>query len=226
MRKVRGPAANHLLADMSRADFGQLLPHLAPIELSFAEVLVERNARSPYVYFPTSGIIGIHTPIIGGGTTLALIGREGMVGSAVAAGIRVPPTLMMVQRPGGAMRIEARRFQRLAGSSVSLQREIHRYTAGLLRRARQMAVCNSYHSVEARLARCLLEASDQARSDEIQITQESLANMIGGRRIGVNTAATSMRGRKLIDYSRGRLLIVNRKRLRRLACACYEPPAS
>ena len=225
MRKSYGPAANELLDEMSRDDYRRASPYLIPVDLAFADVLVERNAPSPHVYFPTSGVIGIDTLTVSG-ASLLLIGKEGMVGSSIAAGIREPPALIVVQREGVAMRMESRRFRILADDSVSLQRQLHRYTWGLLKRALQMAVCNSYHSVESRLARCLLEASEQAKTHEIRITQQSLALMIGARRIGVNAAATSMRERKMIDYARGRVRIVNRKPLERLACACYARHAS
>lgn len=214
-------AANELLGDLSQADYRQVRPYLTAINLSFADVLGKRNITAEHVYFPTSGLISIHTITVGR-VSVALVGHEGMTGSAVAAGIEAPRALIVVQGEGVALRMDARRFQILAYQSISLQRHVHRYTHHLLRHASRMAVCNSYHSVETRLARCLLEASDQGGSNEIRITQQLLAYMIAARRPGVSVAAASMRRRKLIDYTRGRLVIISRKGLKRLTCGCYE----
>ena len=210
-----------MLADLSRDDYRRIRPHLTSVALSFADVLGEPDARIKHVYFPTSGLIAVLTATAGG-MSLALVGKEGMVGSSVGAGVGAPLSLILVQGDGTAMRMDAGRFDAFAERSVSLQRQIHRYTCGLLKRALQVAVCNGFHGVEARLARCLLEASDQVKSDEIRITQQSLAYIMSAHRSGVSIAATSMRRAKLIEYARGRLRIINRKGLARLACACYD----
>lgn len=220
MLKSGASAANELLEGLTRDDYRRVFPDLTKVDLSFADVLSQPNATAKHVYFPTAGLIGIHSDTISR-ASLVLVGREGMVGYAVATGVAVPQALVMVQGAGTAMRMDAQRFRVLADRSASLQQYIHRYTYSLLKRASQMAVCNSFHSVEARLARCLLESGDQARSDEIRITQQALAHMIGARRSGVSIAATSMRRRHLIEYARGRLRIVDRRALKRLACACY-----
>lgn len=221
MKKSSGRAANQLLADLSHADYRRVSPHLEGITLSFADVLTERAALVRHVYFPTSGLIALRTSTIGR-PSLAVVGSEGMVGSSVAAGFATSEALVVVQGEGAAMRVHARRFRLLVEGSPTLQRQIHRYTVDLLRRASQTAVCNGVHRTEARLARCLLETSDRAGTRDLRVTQEQLAYLIGARRTSVSTVATSMRRRRLISYARGRLRIADRKGLRQLACACYR----
>jgi len=221
LKKSSGRAANQLLADLSHSDYRRVSPHLQAITLAFAAVLTDRNALVGHVYFPTSGLIALHTPTIGR-PSLAMVGSEGMVGSSVAAGIAKSEALVVVQGEGAAMRLHARRFRLLVERSPTLQRQIHRHTVDLLRRASQTAVCNDVHRTEARLARCLLETSDRAGTRYLRVTQEQLAHLIGARRSSVSIVATSMRHRRLISYARGHLRITDRKGLRRLACACYR----
>jgi CRP-like cAMP-binding protein len=221
LKKSSGRAANQLLADLSHSDYRRVSPHLQSITLAFAAVLTERNALVGHVYFPTSGLIALHTATIGR-PSLAMVGSEGMVGSSVAAGVAKSEALVVVQGEGAAMRLHARRFRLLVERSPTLQRQIHRHTVDLLRRASQTAVCNDVHRTEARLARCLLETSDRAGTRYLRVTQEQLAHLIGARRSSVSIVATSMRHRRLISYARGHLRITDRKGLRRLACACYR----
>ena len=221
MKKSSGRAANQLLADLSHSDYRRVSPHLQSITLAFAAVLTERNALVGHVYFPTSGLIALHTATIGR-PSLAMVGSEGMVGSSVAAGVAKSEAFVVVQGEGAAMRLHARRFRLLVERSPTLQRQIHRHTVDLLRRASQTAVCNDVHRTEARLARCLLETSDRAGTRYLRVTQEQLAHLIGARRSSVSIVATSMRHRRLISYARGHLRITDRKGLRRLACACYR----
>ena len=221
MPKPASRAANQLLEELSHADYGQMFPQLSAVVLSFADVLAEPDATARYVYFPMSGLVAIHTATIGR-PSLALVGSEGMIGSSLAAGVAAPFALVVVQGPGTAMRMDARRFRVLADRSTSLQRQMHRYTLRLLGRTSQMAVCNGVHAAEARLARSLLEASDRAHSEKVRITQQQFAYLIGARRGAVSIAATSLRRRGLITYSRGRVRIVDRKVLNGVACACYD----
>jgi CRP-like cAMP-binding protein len=221
LKKFSGRAANRLLADLSHADYRKVFPHLESITLSFDDVLAERNALVSHVYFPTSGLIALRTPTIGR-PTLSVIGSEGMVGCSVAAGFVTSEALVVVQGEGAAMRVNASRFRWLVERSPTLQRQMHRYTVDLLRRASQTVVCNGVHRTEARLARCLLETSDRAGSRDLRVTQQQLAYLIGARRTSVSIFATSMRRRWLISYARGRLRITDRKGLRQLACACYR----
>jgi CRP-like cAMP-binding protein len=216
-------AANALLKDMARPDYLRVFPHLVRVDLSFAQVLAD-PARSPkYVYFPISGLIAVHTPVVNGVST-GLVGNEGMVGALVSATSRDLHDLAVVHGEGTSMRIESRRLRQVSDISVSLQRQMHRYTWKLLQSASQQVLCTGLHALEARLVRCLLEASDRAHSEELRLTQQFLAQMIGAERSGVSVAASSLRRRNLIEYARGRLRIVDRVALRGAACSCYFAP--
>jgi CRP-like cAMP-binding protein len=216
-------ATNALLKAMARPDYLRVVPHLVRVDLSFAQVLAEPERTPKYVYFPISGLIAVHTPVVNGVST-GLVGSEGMVGASVSAGSRRRHALVVVHGAGASMRIEARRLRQVSDKSVSLQRQMHRYTWTLLQSASQQVLCTGVHALEARLVRCLLEASDRAHSSELRLTQRLLAHMIGAERTGVSLAASSLRRRNLIEYARGRLRIVDESALRRVACSCYRAP--
>ena len=217
-------AANALLNDMARPDYLRVVPHLVRVDLSFAQVLAKPEQSPKYVYFPISGLIAVHTPIVNGVST-GLVGNEGMVGALVSSGPRRRHALVVVHGAGASMRIDARRLRQVSELSVSLQCQMHRYTWSLLQSAIQQVLCTGLHALEPRLVRCLLEASDRAHSRELRLTQQLLAHMIGAERTGVSLAASSLRRRKLIEYARGRLRIVDQAALRRAACPCYRAPS-
>jgi CRP-like cAMP-binding protein len=188
--------------------------------LPLDHVLAARNKQPSYVYFPLAGLISVHT-IFSDHVSLDMVGKEGMVGVFVAAGVEAPHARIAVHGTGSAMRVPAKQFRILARRSGSLQRHMHRYTCQLLQRSAQTSRCNGLHTVEARLARALLEASDRGGSNELRVTHELLAVAMGARRTNVTVAANALRSRKLIDYTRARLSIVDRKGLIKAACACY-----
>lgn len=213
---------NRLLRGLSREDSRSLAPHLRHVPLSLHEVLVERNEVHDHVYFPLAGLISVHT-IFADHVSLDMVGKEGMVGVFVAADVTAPHARVAVQGGGSAMRIAAKQFRILAKRSGSLQRHMHRYTCQLLKRAAQTSRCNGLHTVEARLARCLLETSDCGGLRELQVTHELLAAAMAARRTNVTVAANALRSRNLIDYTRARLTIIDRKGLIKAACGCYGP---
>jgi CRP-like cAMP-binding protein len=190
------------------------------VVLSFDEVLVERDKANDHVYFPMAGLISVHT-IFTDHVSLDLIGKEGMVGVFIAAGVDTPHARIAVQGTGSAMRIAAKQFRVLANRSGSLQRHMHRHTCRLLKHSAQTSRCNGLHTVEARLARCLLETSDRGGSQELRVTHELLAAAMAARRSNVTVAANALRSRKLIEYTRARLNIIDRKGLVAAACGCY-----
>jgi CRP-like cAMP-binding protein len=153
---------------------------------------------------------------------VGLVGSEGMVGIPLALGMTTSSVRALVQGTGAAMRMEAGRFQLEFKQSPSLQRELYRYTHLLMAQFTQTAACNRFHLVEARLARWLLMTRDRVRSDQFHLTHEFLADMLGVQRVGVTNAASALRRRKLIDYSRGDITILNRKGLTAASCTCYQ----
>src|SRR5438477_465210 len=216
-----GPnSQNRLLRTLSREDYRSLAPHLHLVALSLQDVLAESGKANKYVYFPLAGLISVHT-VFTDHVSLDLVGKEGMVGVFIAAGVDAPCSRIAVQGSGSAMRVEANRFRMLANQSGSLQRQMHRHTCLLLKHSAQTSRCNGLHTVEARLARCLLETSDRGGSRELRVTHELLAAAIAARRSNVTVAANALRFRNLVDYTRARLTIIDRQGLVRVACGCY-----
>ena len=219
----RVPVANKLLAALPRAEYQRLLASLEPVALAFGEVLYEPGDAIRHVYFPNDSLVSLITLA---DRQLALevgmVGREGMVGVALALGIALSPVRALVQGGGSAMRMKAAPFRKELRQSLPLQRGVYLYTHELMVQVAQTAACNRFHVVESRLARWLLMTRDRVGSDHFRLTQEFIGHMLGVRRVGVTNAAHALKQRKLIDYSRGNIEIINGPGLEAAACACYK----
>jgi CRP-like cAMP-binding protein len=219
----RVPAANGLLAALPREEYQHLLAGLEPVTLTYGEVLYEPGAPIRHVYFPNNSLVSLLTMVEGHkALEVGLVGREGMVGIPLALGIGVSSVRALVQGTGEAMRMKSARFLEEFPQSLSLQRELYRYSHLLTTQVTQTAACNRFHKVEARLARWLLMTRDRMRSDQFRLTHEFLADMLGVRRVGVTKAASALQQRKLISYSRGNIRILDRKGLEAASCGCYQ----
>lgn len=217
------PAANTLLAALPDRDFKRLRAAMGSVTMTFGEVLCEAGQRIRHVYFPTDSLVSLltlvdaHLPL-----EVGLIGREGMVGVALALGATTSPVRALVQGSGSALRMEASRFRREFENCKPLQVILLRYAHVLMVQVSQTAACNRFHVIEARLARWLLMTRDRMRSRQFRLTQEFLAHMLGVRRVGVTNAAQTLKRRKLIDYNRGNIFIINETGLESACCSCYE----
>ena len=215
--------ANRLLSALPRKSYRKLLPDLAPVALVFGDVLYEPGDTIRDVYFPGKSVVSLLTIVDGhNALEVGLVGHEGMVGIPLALGVGVSPVRALVQGAGPAMKMSARKFRNAFDASPPLQRRLQRYANDLMAQITQTAACNRFHVVEARLARWLLMTRDRVGSTEFRLTHDFLSHMLGVRRVGVTLAATALQKRKLIEYNRGNIRILDDAGLEAAACSCYE----
>lgn len=214
---------NSLLAALPRKFYQQLLPGLTPVDLAFGEILYEPGKPIKAVYFPSASLVSLLAPLDGHlALEVGMVGREGMVGIPLALGISVSPVRALVQGAGRALKMSAARFRTELRRSPPLQRALNRYVHAMMAQISQTAACNRFHVVEARLARWLLMTRDRVRSGQFRMTQEFLSHMLGVRRVGVTEAACALQRRKLIEYRRGSITILDDRGLEAASCSCYE----
>jgi len=195
---------------------------LRPAVLTVADVLFEAHTTLRYVYFPLDCLVSLFAPVKEHAPLeVAVVGNEGVVGVPLALGLRRSVVRAVVQGSGNALCMSAQAFRDELRREPRLRREIDRYIHGLMAQLMQTAVCNVFHPIEARCARSLLMARDRLQSDELELTHQFLAQMLGVRRVGVTVAAGNLQRRGVIAYSRGRMVILDPKRLAEAACECY-----
>ena len=222
MNAASRKVANILLGALPRKSYQRLRSGLEQVELDFGDVLYEPGQKIGHVYFPGNSLVSLLTVVDRRmALEVGMVGREGMVGVPLALGAQVSPVRALVQGAGTAMRMESARFCREIRRSPKLQRGIHRYANALMAQVSQTAACNRFHFIGARLARWLLMTRDRVGSGEFRMTQEFLAHMLGVRRVGVSRAAYALKARKLIDYNRGSIRILDDTGLEAAACECY-----
>jgi CRP-like cAMP-binding protein len=220
---MSAPAVNRILERLPREERTRLIPELQEATLSLGDVVYESGGRLDYVCFPTSCIVSlIYTMEDGAVAEMGLVGNDGMVGVALFMGGDTVPNRAVVQLAGTAIRMKATKLQEEFRRGGYLQKLLLRYTQALITQISQTAVCNRLHSVEQRLSRWLLLCHDRVRSDELIMTQEFISNMLGGRRQSVTVAAGRLQDAGVIEYSRGRIKIIDRQKLESSACECYQ----
>lgn len=216
------PRRNQLLAALPHKDWAQWSPHLEAVELPLGTVIYESGGKLTHVYFPTSAIVSLlYVMENGGSAEIAVVGYEGLVGISLFMGGETTPSRAVVQSAGMGFRLKAALVMEafnLAGPVLHL---LLRYTQALITQMAQTAVCNRHHSLDQQLCRWLLLSLDRLRSNELVMTQELIANMLGVRREGVTEAAGRLDKAGLIRYQRGRITVLDRSGLEARTCECY-----
>ena len=223
MTDLHSPQQNHLLDAMPAAELKRLFDHLELVKMPLGHVLYESGDELLHAYFPTTSIVSLlYVMENGASAEIAVIGNEGIVGIALFMGGGTMPNRAVVQSEGYAYRLRAALIQKEFGLTGPLLRLLLRYTQALITQMAQTAVCNRHHSVDQQLCRWLLLSLDRLSSNELTMTQELIANMLGVRREGVTEAAGKLQQAGLIDYSRGRIKVLDRPGLEARVCECYQ----
>jgi CRP-like cAMP-binding protein len=213
---------NGLLAALPPDDFARLAPTLWPVRLDMKQVLHEPERPIEAVYFPEAGMVSLVARLEdGAGQEVGLVGREGVVGLAVALGAESVGTEALVQADGAALRVNADELRAAFEQSAALRTLLLRYAQVFLAQVTQTAACNGRHTVDERLARWLLMAHDRADGDEFVMTQEFMAMMLGVRRAGVSVAIGILQKAGVIGHAYGRVTILDRAGLEAASCECY-----
>ena len=214
---------NRLLAALPVEEYERLSPSLQEVSFSLGEVVYEFGGHLDYVYFPTTAIVSLlYTMENGTSAEMGLTGNDGVVGIALFMGGGTMPNRAVVQSAGGALRMKAKVLQDEFAQGGKFQRLLLRYTQALITQISQTAVCNRLHSVEQQLCRWLLLSHDRVKADELIMTQELIADMLGVRREGVTVAAGHLQDEGAISYVRGHIKILDREKLEETVCECYR----
>jgi CRP-like cAMP-binding protein len=216
------PKQNHLLDALPEEDYARLLPDLELKEMPLGWAVYESGGHMGYVYFPTTSIVSLlYVMASGASAEIAVVGNEGVVGIALFMGGETTPSRAVVQSGGNGYRLKAIILKREFALGGHLQHLALRYTQTLITQMAQTAVCNRHHAVDQQLCRWLLLSLDRLPGNELSMTQELIANMLGVRREGVTEAAGKLQAAGLIHYSRGKITVLDRTKLEQRVCECY-----
>ncbi len=217
------PTDNRLLAALPAADLRRILPRLELVELSLNAVLYENGGARKYAYFPANSIVSLlHVMGNGNAAEIAMVGYDGVIGTTLYMGGATMLSRAVVQRGGTAWRIPGEVLKNDFKRGGAMQFLLLRYTQALMTQIAQSAGCYRHHTISQQLCRWLLLSLDLGRSNELKMTQETIANMLGVRREGVTAAASRLQAGGMIEYSRGHIKVTSRSNLRRYACECYD----
>lgn len=223
MSARHNPIHNHLLAALPAEILGHIAPHLELISMPLGEVLYEVGGQLQYVYFPTTAIVSIHYIMENGASAeIAGVGNEGVLGTSLFMGGNSTTSLATVQTAGYGYRLKGRLMMEEFNRAGPMMRLMLRYTQALMTQISQTAVCNRHHSIEQQMCRWLLLTLDRLPSNELTMTQELIASMLGVRREGVTETAGNLQRAGLISYRRGHITVLDRSGLESHACECYE----
>jgi CRP-like cAMP-binding protein len=219
---VAHPEHNHLLAALPASERERIFPQLQLVEMPLGKVLYESGDTLRHVYFPTNSIVSLlYVMADGASAEISVVGNEGLVGVALFMGGETTPSRAIVQSAGSAYRLVGQKLKDEFNRHGALQILLLRYTQALLTQMAQTAVCNRHHSVDQQLCRWLLLSMDRLVANQLTMTQELIANMLGVRREGVTEAAGKLQKLGVITYSRGQITVLDRPQLEKLCCECY-----
>lgn len=220
---MNNPLKNHILSALPSAEYQRLSDRLKPVDLIVDDVLIKPNSKIEWVYFPIKGIVSLVLIMDDESTTqTGLIGREGMVGTLPFLSEGTSNTYSIVQMEGTAMRIKAKVLRQECDRSKNLNKALLNYASKLFQQVSRVAGCNNHHTIEQRTARWLLMLDDRTDGEVLLMTHQLLSQMLGVRRSGITITASKMRQKGIIDYSRGKINILDRQALETIACECYQ----
>jgi CRP-like cAMP-binding protein len=222
MPKLPSPQQNHILNALPPAERERLFPHLKLVELPLGTVLYESGDTLRHIYFPTDSIVSLLYVLENGASAeISIVGNDGAIGVALFMGGETTTNRAIVQSAGSAYRLTGRRLKKEFDRHGEMLHILLRYTQALITQMAQTAVCNRHHSVDQQLCRWLLLSLDRLSSNQLTMTQELIANMLGVRREGVTEAAGKLQKLKVIRYRRGQITVLDRPQLEQLSCECY-----
>jgi CRP-like cAMP-binding protein len=213
---------NFLLAALPDPEWRRWEPLLEQVDMPLGQVLYESGATLTHIYFPTTSIVSLlYVMENGASAEIAVVGNEGLVGVSLFMGGESTPSRAVVQSAGGGFRLKAQLMKDEFNRAGPVLHLLLRYTQALITQMSQTAVCNRHHSLDQQLCRWLLLSLDRLRANELVMTQELIANMLGVRREGVTEAAVKLQQAGLISYARGRITVLDRVGLEKRTCECY-----
>jgi len=222
MDALQSPNQNYLLAALPTAEFERIAPHLELVAMPLGEVLYESGGQLQHAYFPTTAIVSLHYVLENGASSeIAGVGNEGVLGISLFMGGNTTPSRAIVQTGGYGYQLKARLLMEEFNRAGLMMHLMLRYTQALITQISQTAVCNRHHSVEQQLCRWLLLTIDRLPSNELTMTQELIASMLGVRREGITEAAGHLQQTGYIRYRRGHITVLDRSGLESRVCECY-----
>jgi CRP-like cAMP-binding protein len=219
----QSPSQNHILAALSKPELARMTARTQLVELKLGDAVYQPDQPMHYAYFPTTSIISLqYVTEAGASAEAASVGNEGMVGVPLFLGGNTTSSSAVVQMAGYAYRLESSILKAEFNCAGVMQRLLLRYVQVLMTQMFQTAICNRHHSVEQQLARWLLLTVDRVATNELIMTQELVANMLGVRRESITQAASNLQSANCIRYRRGHISVVDRKKLEHRVCECYD----
>ena len=222
MPSPQTPKQNHLLEALPAKDYARLLPDLELVPMPLGWAVYESGGHLNYLYFPTTSIVSLlYVTENGASAEIAITGNEGLIGVSLFMGGESTPSRAVVQSAGNGYRLGASVVKREFALGGNVQHLALRYTQALITQMAQTAVCNRHHALDQQLCRWLLLSLDRLQGNELRMTQELIANMLGVRREGVTEAAGKLQAAGMIHYSRGKITVLDRPKLEQRVCECY-----